>query len=339
MPGLTSTPKPIFLVTHPRACSTAFERIFLTRVNDIECVHEPFSDAYHWGPEKLTERYENVEQLRAERGYGDYTYRTALDLINNAKLRGKRVFVKDMGKCLMPILDNRPYIAPSLRHGIHNNGRTRLQDDTAAADDSSSDDGCILPNPTVIPLELLSGFHFTFLIRNPQNSIPSLWECSTPPKSLVTGWHGFKAEDAGYKEMRRLFEYLMRAEVMGLGTDNEICVVDAIDLLTYPEDVVSQFCASVGVSFDRDMLTWGSEFEQKRAQDAFKNWAPFHDTVLKSTSLEARPSRSTSLESDIVRWTEKYGEAGCAIIRKNVAENMEHYLYLKQFAIKPTMKN
>jgi hypothetical protein len=72
----------------------------LTRVDDIECVHEPFSDAYHWGPEKLTERYENVEQLRAEKGYGEYTYHTALDLINNAKLRVSifSCFVSIMGR-------------------------------------------------------------------------------------------------------------------------------------------------------------------------------------------------------------------------------------------------
>ncbi|KAI8943960.1 hypothetical protein F4801DRAFT_585969 [Xylaria longipes] len=338
MPGLTSSPKPIFLVTHPRACSTAFERIFLTRADDIECVHEPFSDAYHWGPERLTERYENVEQLRAERGYGDYTYRTALSLIDNAKSRGKRVFVKDMGKCLMPLLGNGPCIVPSLCQCVHNSGNTGLQDDTTAIDDDSSDDGYIVPNPTVVPLGLLSGFHFTFLIRNPRRSIPSLWECSTPPRSLVTGWHGFKAEDAGYQDMRRLFDYLVRVGIMGPGTDNEICVVDADDLLTYPEDVVGQFCDSVGVQFDRGMLRWDTECDQKRAQDAFKNWAPFHDAVLKSTSLKVRPSRLTSLESDVASWTERYGEAGCAVIRKNVADNMEHYLYLKQFAIKPTVK-
>ncbi|GMF76689.1 unnamed protein product [Aspergillus oryzae] len=58
---------------------------FLTRDNDIACVHEPFSDAYHWGPEKLSERYENVEKLRAENGFQDYTYRVALGLVNDSK--------------------------------------------------------------------------------------------------------------------------------------------------------------------------------------------------------------------------------------------------------------
>ena len=33
-------------------------------------------------------------------------------------------------------------------------------------------------------------------------------------------------------------------------------------------------------------------------------------------------------------WTEKYGEEGAKLIKKTVDENVEHYEYLKQFAIK-----
>ncbi|KAI0388511.1 P-loop containing nucleoside triphosphate hydrolase protein [Xylariaceae sp. FL0594] len=345
MPGLTFSPKPIFLVTHPRACSTAFERVFLTRVDDIECVHEPFSDAYHWGPEKLTERYENVEQLRAEKGYGEYTYRAALDRIEEAKSRGKRVFVKDMGKCLLPLHGDKPWIAPSLRPwaGAQDTGAAAANDTSSETSSSSGSDYdsnklLLTPNATVVPLSLLSGFHYTFLIRDPRKAIPSLWECSTPPKSHMTGWHGFKAEDAGYGDLRRLFEYLFDAGLIGPGTGNEICVVDADDLLTHPEDVVRRFCDAVDVPFDKSMLRWESQDAQRRAREAFKNWAPFHDAVLKSTSLRAHPKMATSLESDLAKWREKYGEEGCAIIRKNVEDNMEHYLYLKQFAIRPTAK-
>lgn len=48
------------------------------------CVHEPFSDAYHWGPEKLSQRYEDVEERREKYGYKTYTYRTALQIIEDA---------------------------------------------------------------------------------------------------------------------------------------------------------------------------------------------------------------------------------------------------------------
>lgn len=33
-------------------------------------------------------------------------------------------------------------------------------------------------------------------------------------------------------------------------------------------------------------------------------------------------------------WTEKYGDEAAEVIRDTVAENVEHYEHLKQFAIK-----
>ena len=43
----------------------------------------------------------------------------------------------------------------------------------------------------------------------------------------------------------------------------------------------------------------------------------------------------TTPEADIVEWTERYGKEAAALIQKNVEDNMDDYLYLKQFAIKP----
>lgn len=146
-----------------------------------------------------------------------------------------------------------------------------------------------IPNPTVIPPELLLGFQYAFLIRDPRLSIPSLYECTRPPKSCMTGWHGFKEEDAGYKELRRLFDYLVDVgHIGGCNADDPTCIVNAADLLEDPEQIMQRFCESVGITYDRRMLRWDSEEDHKRAENAFKNWAPFHDAVLKSTSLLAR---------------------------------------------------
>lgn len=234
----------------------------------------------------------------------NYTYRTALNMIDGAKAqvrvaqdesavggndpvlvamltweKGKRVFVKDMGKCLMPTNGKDAFIVPSLRqleipaNGAHEVLRNELE----------------VPSVTVLPPFILAGFHFVFLIRNPRHSIPSLYECSRPPKSSLTGWHGFKAEDIGYKELRRLFDYLTRTGQIRSNSRDGFCVVDAEDLLAYPENIVERFCASISLPFDRAMLRWETEEDQIRAANAFKNWAPFHDAVLKSTSLKARP--------------------------------------------------
>jgi hypothetical protein len=95
--------KPIFVATHPRACSTAFERVsnltsltrsgekaalmhglqvFMTRRHSLTCIHEPFGDAFYFGPERLSDRYEHDEKARKESGFGESTYRTVVDILD-----------------------------------------------------------------------------------------------------------------------------------------------------------------------------------------------------------------------------------------------------------------
>ena len=92
--------KPIFAATHPRACSTAFERVsaslprsrgiglvmadtsgqvFMTRQEELACFHEPFGDAFYYGPERLSARFENDEQARNGSGFAHATFQTILN--------------------------------------------------------------------------------------------------------------------------------------------------------------------------------------------------------------------------------------------------------------------
>jgi hypothetical protein len=61
----------------------------MTRHKTLQCVHEPFGDAYYFGPERLAERYENSPEARKESGYSDSTYRTIFDGIakENSEVR------------------------------------------------------------------------------------------------------------------------------------------------------------------------------------------------------------------------------------------------------------
>jgi hypothetical protein len=61
----------------------------MTRHDTLQCVHEPFGDAYYFGPERLAERYENDPQARKESGYEESTYRTIFDRIarENSEVR------------------------------------------------------------------------------------------------------------------------------------------------------------------------------------------------------------------------------------------------------------
>jgi len=153
-------------------------------------------------------------------------------------------------------------------------------------------------NPTVVPKALLEQFHYTFLIRHPRSSIPSYYRCTVPPLDKVTGFYNFMPEEAGYVELRRMFDYLRESDQVGTtyaGRDPvpndgtaQICVVDADDLLDNPSGIVEAYCKSVGLDFSPDMLKWDSEENQKTAKEAFEKWNGFHEDAIHSTELKPR---------------------------------------------------
>ena len=51
----------------------------MTRRNTIQCVHEPFGDAFYYGPERLSDRFANDEKARIDSGFSQSTYKTIVD--------------------------------------------------------------------------------------------------------------------------------------------------------------------------------------------------------------------------------------------------------------------
>lgn len=165
-------------------------------------------------------------------------------------------------------------------------------------------------NPTVIPRDTLGNFHFTFLIRHPRSSVPSYYRCCIPPANKVTGFYNFMPNEAGYNELRRLFDYLRSidlvgsvphqasdetAETKGASRGVEVCVIDADDLLDHPAEVVEAFCKSVDIEYNPGMLDWSTETDQQQAKEAFKKWKGWHDDALNSKDLKPRQHVSPTL--------------------------------------------
>ena len=169
-------------------------------------------------------------------------------------------------------------------------------------------------NPTVIPEGILKQFHFTFLIRHPRSSIPSYYRCTVPPLDKITGFYYLMPSEAGYSELRRVFDYLRSIGQIGPdvargrlydpqteenvsegnGVLNQkadkidICVIDADDLLDNPSGIIEAYCQNVGLDYDEKMLDWSSEEDRKQAKDAFEKWPGFHDDALQSSALKPR---------------------------------------------------
>ena len=170
-------------------------------------------------------------------------------------------------------------------------------------------------NPTVVPREILERFHFTFLIRHPNRAIPSYYRCCIPPLVERTGFKPFMPSEAGYDELRSLFDYckgtgLVGPKVCGRddapngvahGSDSgiEICVIDADDLLDDPEGILRKYCKSIGMDFSPDMLVWDNEEDHEFARKEFKKWDGFHDDAIDSKDL--KPRQHVSQQSLVCR--------------------------------------
>jgi len=171
-------------------------------------------------------------------------------------------------------------------------------------------------NPTVLPEAVLREFHFTFLIRHPYLSVPSVYRLTLPPLSHATGWHYFNPEEISYGPVRRLFDYLIYTgqigpTIAGTATDDDvqicndndhqsnhkvgstdICVVEADELLDDPTGVLEVYCKSIGLPYNPSMLDWDTPANQQRAEDAFKMTRGFNGSALNSKSLMPRAAVS-----------------------------------------------
>ena len=55
----------------------------MTRRNSLQTIHEPFGDAFYFGPERMGSRFENDEKAREESGFADSTFKTIIDRIES----------------------------------------------------------------------------------------------------------------------------------------------------------------------------------------------------------------------------------------------------------------
>lgn len=239
--------------------------------------------------------------------------------------QGKRLFIKDMAHYLIPPNGQPASIAPSLqphKRGVGTNGVDGVHGVNGVNGTNGSTNGANgntagVENPTVVPVELLKKFHWTFLIRDPHYSIPSYYRCTIGPLDEKTGFYNFDEAEAGYDELRRLFDYLRTIHLVGPRVANgetltdgtngtngtnevaseeavEICLVDADEMLDNPSGVIERFCKSIGEPYTPEMLKWDTEEHQATAKAAFEKWPGFHEDALDSTCLKARTHVSGS---------------------------------------------
>ncbi|CAG8673061.1 7581_t:CDS:2, partial [Racocetra persica] len=103
---------------------------------------------------------------------------------------------------------------------------------------------------------ILSSPHFlemthTFLIRNPEKSVKSLYKAKQFLSKANTEFSakGFDKNSVGLEESKQIFDLLK-------DLNKQLIVVDADDLVNDPERILKKYCELIGEEFKEEMTHW-----------------------------------------------------------------------------------
>jgi len=107
----------------------------MTQRDTLQCVHEPLGDAFYYGPERMSSRFEQDEQTRAQSGFSASTYQSILDRIERegeevcpAVLSPTSMLL--LGDCRSSTISGRLHISPRSRQAV-GYGRVASHNDVA----------------------------------------------------------------------------------------------------------------------------------------------------------------------------------------------------------------
>ncbi|KAI4220818.1 MAG: hypothetical protein L6R36_007348 [Xanthoria steineri] len=288
----------------------------MTRRDILTFFHEPFGDAFYFGPEKISPAYRRWPTDKIERsGRGHYTYDWVLRSILDAdEDPTKRVFIKDMSYHIVPPIHSITARAPSLEaRNLANSS----------------------PNPTLLPTQVVDAFQFVFLIRDPAKAIPSLYRCFIPPLSAKTEDTSLDPTELGYRELRILLDHLREKN-----QDAPPLLIDADDLLADPDAILRPLCAYLDIFYSPSMLSWPTAEDQDFAFSLFEKYAGYHDDALNSAGLVPKVKKEDAMpcssEEKNDEWEAKYGKEGMQVIRSAVDACRDDYGYLRSFRMRPS---
>lgn len=151
----------------------------------------------------------------------------------------------------------------------------------------------------------LAPFTHSFLIRDPEKSVPSIYK---------RGPH-WVVEEYGFEEHRRLFDRIADRD------SKAPPVIDSDDLLENPHGIVSAWCDAVGIDFIPEALSWEPG---ARPEVGWYDNGSWHDILSASDGLKPQPRTYGSIESQPDHVKEIYEQA------------LPHYEHLYQYRLEAT---
>jgi hypothetical protein len=119
----------------------------------------------------------------------------------------------------------------------------------------------------VMAPELIGNFDNSFLVRDPERSLPSLFRLL--PEATM--------EETGFEQQLRLMR-MVREE-----TDQPLVVVDSERLREDPGPEVERYCRRMGLEFKPEALHW----DEGEPSEEWRPWRAWHREAINSTGFES----------------------------------------------------
>ena len=110
------------------------------------------------------------------------------------------------------------------------------------------------------------------------------------PKEVISSFSAknklCSVEELGYPQQLEIINFLKKS-------NKRFRVIDSEDLLKNPKGVLSSWCESININFDKSMLSW-SEGSHKNDGIWWKHW---YDNVIKTTGFKKYQKKDISIEN------------------------------------------
>ncbi|CAG8455848.1 hypothetical protein C2G38_2033442 [Gigaspora rosea] len=284
--------KSIILWSHPKSLSTVFERPFLQRPQEFHVIHEPFLPIIY---AKRHKTFEFLNRIPLPKSTDSITFVhhcspilneiLAPHYYNEDKTHPLRVFVKDHATHFLQVAEGSPLLSK----------------------------------------EILSMFKHTFLIRNPEKSVKSLYKTMNATKESfdkagvsMSGNSELSSWLIGLKESRILYDLIKNA------SGEEIALVDADDLVQEPEKVLKKYCELINVEFKKEMLNWKSVKVEPTLATQLS--VPGLDDLWYKNAMQSTGFDKTITNDEEIEYPQSVNDL--------IDEHKPHYEYLFQHRIK-----
>ncbi|KAF9261009.1 hypothetical protein L218DRAFT_931647 [Marasmius fiardii PR-910] len=310
-------PTRIFLLATPRTRSNLFIQLLSSHPRITEHQY-PFSNAYHFGPERQFSRDIDIGEDGDLEEFSEETYKHAFEefnkLLQTAESEQKIPLIKEHIFYMMDAQTTYKCLGQSV-----SSPRSKV-----SLKDSDNQSPRPSTNPTLLPDEFLLTFTPVFIIRHPARAFPS----SLRAHSRSTGGDVFDADfpaNATFKISRILLDWYTAH------SSKPPIVIDGDKMVNDTKRQMKLLCERFGIDEDRIQYNW----ESKDDHGYGKVWDAYYEGITNSTGVvrTKETMEAPILEKEMKKWSQEWNEDVAVKLKELVESAMDDYEYLLKLSI------